>query len=331
MTLLLASLLLQGAEDYFPLKPGVVWKYKESARTERLKGNIMIGLAMIQKELVKDVECCVLESNGEAYFPFQKLWIAADSEGIKMHKVRVGGMDYVLDAPQPFIKNGLKKGLRWEGVTPGGKYECFVESEDEAHLVYIGKFPKVRRLSMKFGDLTAVVWLQRGLGPIRFKSVWDFKETNEKIEREVELSDGDNLPGIEWIWECDKCKKTSDRPSQCCQEDRIKVPKDKAMRDALAGHVITEKLNRRKHTKVKYDFTDGGKRGGATTLREAVNMLLGAAKIPWEIDPKITNADQHLLNGKGETDTIGECLDQAILKPLGYSMEIRHGKVVITK
>lgn len=331
---LAACLLLQNAEEYMPVKTGSILRFEESGRKDIGKvSNLVIALAAIKQESVKGNDCVLLETTGEAAFMFSKMWITCDKDGVKIHKMTRAGTDYVLDTPQLLLKSPLKKGAKWTGETPGGKYECTCESDDETHEVYLGKFPKVKRVSMKIGDITATAWFAKGIGPIRFKYVWESKQTNERLTREVDMNDCDGVEGVEFEFECPKCKKTAAKPGECptCKLSLNKVPKSKAMKDNLAGKDVMDKITKYSPSnRVKYDFSDGGKRGKVTTLREALGMLLGAAKVPWEIGPGV-NADEHLLDGKGECDTVKECLEDKVLKPLGLKWELRGGKVYVLK
>jgi hypothetical protein len=324
---LAAAVLAQGSPEYFPMNEGQVWKYRDVVYADKIKGgNTVIGFAA-KKTKIGEADGFQLDSTGESYFLFQQMWVTLDKEGIMLHKIRSGGEDRPLPKPQMFLPAVLKKGARWSGETPGGKYEATCESDDEAVEIYLGKFQKVKRVSFKFDTIVAVCWLAREVGPIRFKYTWEFKETNEKISRDAELNDVEGIASIEFEYECAKCKKIKAKPGTCCGKELVKVPKNPALRHAAMVKSLKDKLF--KESKVTYDFSKGGR--GTATLRETLNLILGAAEIPWELDKAADTGNVGFTNASGEGKNVYEVLERVVLKPLNLRYELKNGKVFITK
>ncbi len=141
-----ASASPAAGDSYYPLAKGSKWVYSTDIAEDTELVHEVIGT-----EKVGDVECFIVEHKtvGPVLGTrlMRKEWLAADGDGVLIHKVSRGKSE--LDVVKPFfkIKHVLRKDDEWKGQAKAEEnppqYEYRVEGEEDVE-VPAGKFKAVK-------------------------------------------------------------------------------------------------------------------------------------------------------------------------------------------
>jgi hypothetical protein len=133
-------------DTYYPLAKGSKWVYSTDFAEDTELVHEVIGT-----EKIGDVECFIVEHKTVGPVlgtrVMRKEWLAADGDGVLIHKVSRGKSE--LDVVKPFfkIKHVLRKDDEWKGQAKAEEnppqYEYRVEGEEDVE-VPAGKFKAVK-------------------------------------------------------------------------------------------------------------------------------------------------------------------------------------------
>lgn len=133
-------------DSYYPLAKGSKWVYSTDFAEDTELVHEVIGT-----EKIGDVECFIVEHKTVGPVlgtrMMRKEWLAADGDGVLIHKVSRGKSE--LDVVKPFfkIKHVLRKDDEWKGQAKAEEnppqYEYRVEGEEDVE-VPAGKFKAVK-------------------------------------------------------------------------------------------------------------------------------------------------------------------------------------------
>lgn len=136
----------RAGDSYYPLAKGSKWVYSTDFAEDTELVHEVIGT-----EKIGDVECFIVEHKTVGPVlgtrVMRKEWVAADGDGILIHKVSRGKSE--LDVVKPFfkIKHVLRKDDEWKGQAKAEEnppqYEYRVEGEEDVE-VPAGKFKAVK-------------------------------------------------------------------------------------------------------------------------------------------------------------------------------------------
>lgn len=152
------------AGDLQPLEPGYSWVYVApgARQIRRVVGSEHVGRLL----------CTVMEwETGEAV---ERVWLRAESDGLKMYRISVGDRRFDLDDPVVVIRYPSRVGDRWDYEERHGAVTLSVSAlnqGEETVDVPAGRFSAARIHTIKTvgGEtvLDQTSWYARGVGLVR--------------------------------------------------------------------------------------------------------------------------------------------------------------------
>jgi len=168
-----ASAAPGGDETYYPLAKGSKWTYSTDYADDTELIHEVIG-----KEKIGDIECFIVEHKtvGSTLGTrvMRKEWLAADGDGVLIHKVSRGKSE--LEVVKPFfkIKHILRKDDEWRGQVKAEEnppvYDYRVEGEEDVE-VPAGKYKTVKvHFKVESGSrhsAEGTEWYARNVGVVK--------------------------------------------------------------------------------------------------------------------------------------------------------------------
>ena len=161
------------AESYYPLGKGYKWTYGTDYTDDTVIVHEVTGT-----EKVGEVECFVVEhktvSPTLGTRMMRKEWLAADSEGVLIHKLQRGRSELEVVKPFHKLKSVMRKDDEWKGEAKASEnpphYQLRVEEEEDVE-VPAGKY-KAWKIHIRIESGTrhsaeGTEWYAKGVGLVK--------------------------------------------------------------------------------------------------------------------------------------------------------------------